>query len=64
MFPIQPNSIKYELSINYKQTLKALLSFEIENGAKLKDDLSIDEVIEQFMDSDYTTIFDLKYYFN
>ena len=52
--------IKQNLEKNYQQTLKSLLEYEIENGAKLIVGYTIDSAIEEFMDRYYTTLFDLR----
>lgn len=57
------NNVKQLLDQDYEGTIKELIEYELENGAILEDNLSINEVVEQFMASGFSTIFDLKHYF-
>lgn len=57
------NKIKRSFDQDYNQTLKELIEYELDNGAVLRNQLTIEEVIEQFLASDYSTVFGLSAYF-
>lgn len=57
------NEFKQFFDEDYEQSLKYLVEYELENGAILKNNLSVNEVVEQFMTSNYSTLFDLKEFF-
>ena len=57
------NNVKQLLDQDYEGTIKELIEYELENGAILKNNLSINEVVEKFMTSNYSTLFDLKEFF-
>lgn len=54
--------MKEYLDENYRQALVELLEYELENGAKLKEGLSVDSAIDAFMESEYATVFGLGNY--
>ena len=46
----------------YLETLRALLSYEIQSGGALIEGYTIDLIIEEFLSSDDVSLFDLKRY--
>lgn len=51
------------LKKNYKETLTALLRHEIDNGAQLVPEYTVESAIDDFMNNyECTTMFDLKKY--
>lgn len=54
--------MKKRFETDYRSALEKLLAYELENGAELIEGFTIETAIDDFMASDYTTVFELIHY--
>ena len=61
---LQIELLHHLLDHHYLETLRTLLSYELQSGGTLMEGYTLDLVIKEFLSSDDVSLFDLKKYFS